>query len=530
MARTRTQKAVSHRIDLSYFKRSHLLRTGRKAMAFVAGAIAILVLAFYQSQGDAKLHNPGHVTAHHAQFEHDCAQCHDNAGQGGFSKTVADANCIKCHDGSPHHPNQKPETVQTIPTARDPHGALMAKDCTTCHTEHRGEEVLVNSSDALCISCHENIAANSKSSPRRADNVVAFNAQQHPRFGNEFRRDGKLVDPTVLKFNHALHNKQSVLANNCTACHSTTPLPASDPVASNPPPYKTTKDAIATRDASRAEMLPISYERNCIACHALTLPGKVPVTLPHQSLAELRPFIGGLGTAYSAALNAMPDKNKELVTEVVTGRPPRQKREKVTITEQQWVEARVKELGEASDKAAGSNATYAALKKVAPTSQPAGVPVASTTEYFVTYGMGSSCNLCHTVEGSMVPSTSPAAGARATMPYTVPTGIPTTPRKWFTKSKFDHDAHRGTACLDCHQAAVTSSLTSDILSPDLDTTSTTGISCIGCHKADSTSLFSHSTRGAPSNCITCHDFHDRSREVSGPASRPAPIVEKTEGQ
>jgi predicted CXXCH cytochrome family protein len=523
MARTRTQKAVSRRIDLSYFKRAHPLRTGRKAFVWLTGLVTILFLAFYSANGDARLHNPGHLTAHHASFENDCAKCHDNGGQGGLSKTVADVSCLQCHAGALHHPNQLASTVQVFK------GHEMAKDCVSCHTEHRGQDLLVNASDTLCITCHGNLPANAKVPPQHPENVVAFNVAQHPNFGRDLRKDGKLTDPTVLKFNHAVHNKQAVLANNCTACHSTVPLPASEPLASNAPPYKTDKDTLVSRDASRAGMLPISYERNCIGCHALTLPGKVTLTLPHESLASLRPYIGGLGSAYLAALNAMPDKSKELVTEVRTGRPPRQKVEKVVITEQQWVEARLKDLYDAADKSFGSNATYAAIKKAAPTSRPLGMPDVATTEHFVTFGMGTACNYCHTIGGTLTPATSPAqlATRNGQLPYTVPTGIPTTPRKWYTKAKFDHDAHRGVACLDCHAGALTEigPDQSAFGIPDIDTT-INGVSCIGCHKADTSTFTVGLIRGAPSNCITCHDFHDRSREPPGPSSRPVETAAK----
>src|SRR5476649_1249921 len=98
MARTRTQKVVARRIDLSYFKRAHPLRTGRKLLAFAVGLITILAVTFLSLGGDGRMHNPGHLTTAHAAWEHDCRACHDGGGPGtdgktsSFAKTVSDAS------------------------------------------------------------------------------------------------------------------------------------------------------------------------------------------------------------------------------------------------------------------------------------------------------------------------------------------------------------------------------------------------------------------------------------------------------
>jgi predicted CXXCH cytochrome family protein len=66
---------------------------------------------------------------------------------------------------------------------------------------------------------------------------------------------------------------------------------------------------------------------------------------------------------------------------------------------------------------------------------------------------------------------------------------------WFTQAKFDHAAHKGTACSTCHKA--TESRDSDVLMlPPIET-------CRGCHGGANDSV------RVPSTCITCHDFHPR---------------------
>src|SRR5439155_18071682 len=74
-------------------------------------------------------------------------------------------------------------------------------------------------------------------------------------------------------------------------------------------------------------------------------------------------------------------------------------------------------------------------------------------------------------------------------------------RRWFTSSVFGHDAHRGMTCVECHATAVGSTLTSDVLAPDAD-------ACVRCHHPGG-----RGGMAASNNCVTCHVYHDRSRET-----------------
>jgi hypothetical protein len=192
-----------------------------------------------------------------------------------------------------------------------------------------------------------------------------------------------------------------------------------------------------------------------------------------------------------------------------------------------------------------------------PMTQPLGsavitLPDANLTEVFVTTVgssrlIGTSCAVCHDFTGGDVPAgfafkaAHPPAGdvqiqatdfsaargfptsAPTTQPAflaTVPTGIPNTPRRWFASSHFDHAAHRDLSCFNCHANAWTSTETAELLIPDLDSSNVlhsaeerkaNGIkSCIDCHAPPA----STSELSAPSNCITCHVYHDRTKEDS----------------
>src|SRR4051812_1245753 len=115
MPRSRTQKQVAKRIDLSYFKKPNALRRARRALIALCliaplawlGATSLRVKNGKVSLLDT-IHNPGHVARAHAMFENDCRACHTGNGDDGkFTLTVTDAACLKCHDGALHDANQK---------------------------------------------------------------------------------------------------------------------------------------------------------------------------------------------------------------------------------------------------------------------------------------------------------------------------------------------------------------------------------------------------------------------------------------
>jgi hypothetical protein len=65
--------------------------------------------------------------------------------------------------------------------------------------------------------------------------------------------------------------------------------------------------------------------------------------------------------------------------------------------------------------------------------------------------------------------------------------------QWLPHAKFDHDAHRGFSCVSCHAKALTSTETSDVLVPGIET-------CKTCHAPG--------PEHAESRCFECHTYHD----------------------
>jgi pSer/pThr/pTyr-binding forkhead associated (FHA) protein len=92
------------------------------------------------------------------------------------------------------------------------------------------------------------------------------------------------------------------------------------------------------------------------------------------------------------------------------------------------------------------------------------------------------CSLCHEIRrnGTQLAATPPV--------------IPT---RWLAHANFTHTAHRNLDCESCHGPVHNSSLTSDVMMPARK-------DCLDCHG---------SGKQAASTCATCHDYHERSRNL-----------------
>jgi hypothetical protein len=185
----------------------------------------------------------------------------------------------------------------------------------------------------------------------------------------------------------------------------------------------------------------------------------------------------------------------------------------------------VKELG----MSGGLAATAPAAATTVPGDVPASAPATAPTD--VPGAAPASAPATPAAEAAE-PAAGPAGGA-ATQPAgiiaapllaTTPTGIPDSPRRWFTGSTFNHEAHGNIACVSCHSRATSSTLTSDVLSPNLTWTKPDGgvASCVDCHHPANAA-----GRGAGSSCVTCHKFHDHA--IPAPAVRREDISDAIKG-
>jgi nitrate/TMAO reductase-like tetraheme cytochrome c subunit len=78
-------------------------------------------------------------------------------------------------------------------------------------------------------------------------------------------------------------------------------------------------------------------------------------------------------------------------------------------------------------------------------------------------------------------------------------------------------------CTDCHYGITESTLTSQVMLPNLNSAAPGAKTCVDCHHGGNDG----GERGAPATCATCHAFHDRTHErmtalkLPSPATQPA---------
>jgi len=77
--------------------------------------------------------------------------------------------------------------------------------------------------------------------------------------------------------------------------------------------------------------------------------------------------------------------------------------------------------------------------------------------------------------------------------------------RWMPHAHFNHAKHESVAsCRDCHSAAQSSQLTSDVLMPTKE-------SCASCHSPTGVAAKS-------SECMTCHTYHAPDSRSAAPAT------------
>jgi predicted CXXCH cytochrome family protein len=192
---------------------------------------------------------------------------------------VEDEACQSCHKTIHDHVSSEHLALTQLgPTPR----------CATCHREHNEPATfLVDSSDALCVDCHED--SRQAFGKLQREPVTGFSSQHHPAFkahllkpvaaaaGSGFAFEwkteiaalDKATEQSNLKFSHTQHlDPDRVLKTsdsrplNCADCHRLEP------------------------DGEHFE--PITMENRCAACHELTFdPGAPDRQLPHGKPREV---------------------------------------------------------------------------------------------------------------------------------------------------------------------------------------------------------------------------------------------------
>ena len=425
-----SSKHRASRIPLDYHRRGD--RISRFKLFATVGAMIVSAGYIGWTQfvrPDASHFSHGPLASVHARWENDCNACHtdfqpvrSDAWAASWSDWQSDlsAKCQMCH--------QAPVHQQHSVAISD------AMACSDCHQEHQGREAsLTRTSDAACTSCHADLKQQ-RGEVLALENIEAsvtsFSAD-HPEF-----RSLK-TDPGNIKFPHRLHlmpgqrssedgvaaltvdalseadqqryghsaidnakqTGKALVTLDCVSCHR---LDDSWSLA--------TQDQLAhfwTTGSERGHMLPVTYERDCKACHPLTVNPDSGQTIPHgleptEILELLR------GAAAAELISASPSA----VRHFVPRRPvPGQTDEPETI-----------EMREALEEDVRASARH----------------------------VQHTCQKCHymneTSDGMLAPVR--------------PANLPT---QWLKHARFDHRPHRSMSCKDCHAQAADSDDSADVM-------------------------------------------------------------------
>lgn len=482
MARTRTTKKLAQRIDLNYFKRSTPLKRAKFWLSILLPVCAVVWIAWYTFRKDARVYSSGRMSEAHAVLETECAACHVQKA-GVFSAKAEDNACLACHDGPVHHASE-------VPTPR----------CAECHAEHRGRVNLRATNDKACAECHGNLEGQTSSGLRYAAHIKNF-AHDHPEF-MALRDD--LRDPTTLKLNHQIHMKLirrgpngPLVQLDCSDCHRPATAKGSWTYADAKyvdvtPSYSLEKknaprpsQIVAVTQILRLEQLsdllqphaaktgrelmaPVKFATACASCHLLSFDKRFDGGVPHDKPEIIHTFLVKQFQEYIAAhpaeVRVARDPERDL-----TGKPILP--EVRLLTPVQWVSERTAEAEELLWR--------------------------------------KTCSQCHALNyagGGALPQVNALAARRdATLPQVGPSKVIS---QWMPHAKFDHDAHGGFSCVSCHQTALTSTESSDVLLPGIAT-------CKTCHAPGA--------EHAESRCFECHTYHDwaQRKEVTPKFTLPA---------
>jgi predicted CXXCH cytochrome family protein len=479
VARTRTTKKLAQRIDLNYFKRPTPLKRAKFWLSLLLPLLAVVWIAERTLTKDSRVYSAGRLSQAHAVLEKECAACHLQQA-GAFSAKAADAACFNCHDGPIHHASK-----------------IAAMNCASCHTEHRGRINIAATGNQVCAECHKDLEESS-SNTRYASHIRSFE-DGHPEFAALRGVAGKAAsNPGTIKLNHAIHMKPIRRGPNgpnvqleCGNCHRVTVADA-DLTYADPKyraasiSYKDTDEFLplysgvlkAPRSATGRELMaPVKFANACAACHLLAFDKRFDGGVPHDKpdvihLFLVRTFREYIAT-HPAEVRVQRDPGRDL-----TGKPlPPEIR---TLTPAQWVAERTTEA---------EDLLWRKTCKQCHTL----MPFAKTSHRII------ELSVTQRSEADKL------SGISVELPYIAPASITL---QWMPHAKFDHDAHRGFTCVSCHAKALTSTESSDVLLPGIET-------CKKCHAPG--------PEHAESRCFECHTYHDWSKrkEVTPKFTLPA---------
>ena len=323
--------------------------------------------------------------------------------------------------------------------------------CVDCHTEHEGAGPMPATPQKFCADCHDGMQGRLKAAghPTMLGDAGDFGTG-HPEFrplvraapGATLARSapGKgTVDYNGLKFPHDMH------------------LQATGGVARMAASFRGRYDfgqKLECENCHRIEadgvrVKPVEMERDCAMCHSLAFEtvGGTTRTLRHgepdQVVADLTAYYRSTPPARPLQLGGM------------------QRRRPGAYAEGQVYNIYFNEVAVRPSRA--QDAVRAVFSK------------------------GGACYDCHTIFAPQAGNNWRVAEVNQTARY-------------LQKGWFDHDAHKETACADCHTAAPASKASTDLLVRGLR-------QCRDCHVGEGGARVVKVETATESPCAMCHEYH-----------------------
>ena len=505
-----TSREQVARIDRAYFHTPNHFAVARRWLILMAFLLGVGWCA-WGAWDQPRHHAPGAVAHVHAAWEQDCEACHqplspirDNTWlTTPLTRQASDAACEACHRVAIHDSRQIAAEVGS---------------CASCHTDHQGRSAdLSRVPDQTCTACHAQIAQHRSSVQSPADgpapsdaSITRFDNEHHPAFASLTK------DPGRLKFSHGRHMRlgltfgptasaetaagsaawtygqmaagdqaryrpeggspSDLVQLACSSCHEFAPGLADGDLRA--------VSAFVAGAAPGAYPLPVTFEKHCVACHALPssgtgsaspdLSGDISGAVPHGiDPAGLRQFLEGLALREALASDG---------TVLHAPLPPRPLPTSAGPQRQA--------LRDLVDQRVAGSRTF----------------------------VRGTCQKCHELEeatlsaaGSLLPASTAAmeAGWFRVPPTQVP-GV------WLGKARFNHQAHRSFSCQQCHADADPASATGPPPAGlpeggplDHQLVMIAGReSCVVCHAPTQPAPHGGPIRGgARFDCVECHGYH-----------------------
>jgi hypothetical protein len=457
VARTRTTKKLAQRIDLNYFKRPTGLKRTKLWLSVGVPVLALVWIGWHGFARDSRVYSSGRMSGAHAVLEAECGACHVQTA-GTFSAKASDNACLSCHDAPMHHAAQ-----------------ASSLGCAECHTEHRGRVNIIAAKNESCAQCHGDLKA-SAGATRYQTHINSFE-DGHPEFAALRQVAGApAADSGTIRVNHAIHMKAirrgptgPNVQLECGDCHQPGAASADWKYAdakytAASTSYSQEDEVLAIKPGSlerpvpisgRELMAPVRFANACAGCHSLAFDRRFNEGVPHDKPEIVHAFLvkkfGEYIATHPGELREARDPGRDL-----TGRPVQAAVRVYTANE--WVATQI------------DNAEELLWRKT--------------------------CKQCHALAIGTRKDNLPAVEpARTTL-------------RWMPHARFDHDEHRGFSCVSCHEKALKSTETSDVLLPGIAT-------CKTCHAPG--------PEHTESRCFECHTYHDweKRKEVKPTFTLPA---------